>query len=228
MFAITPYGRRLVAVFTAGILVSVAALAWLATVVHPLILLLALPDIALWLWVLWFFRDPERAIPQEAGAFVSPADGTVTDVTPLGPQSLLGCEGVQVGVFMSVFDVHVNRSPCDLRVTKIEHRSGTFLDVRRREAWESNESVTIHGVTKIGGREFPVVFRQIAGLVAKRIVTDLQVGQELLRGQRIGMIRFGSRGELLVPKELAAEVRVEIGRHVQAGATVLVARNKSR
>lgn len=188
--------------------------------------LLAAVAAVVWIWVISFFRDPDRKTPQEAGLFVSPADGMVTDITPLGSESPLGRPGTQVGIFMSIFNVHVNRSPCDGRVEKIEHRNGVFLDVRRDEAWSANESATIHLSYGHGQGELPVVFRQIAGLLARRIVTDLRIDQEISRGQRIGMIKFGSRLELMVPAELVGEVRVAVGQKVFAGLTVLLAAAK--
>ena len=182
----------------------------------------------LWLWVLAFFRDPDRRGPQGEGLFVSSADGRVTDVTNLGPDSMLGCEGVQIGVFMNVLDVHVNRSPCGGRIERIVRRRGAFLDARDPHASERNESVTVHMACGSGGKEYPVVVRQIAGLIARRIVTDLAEGQTVTRGQRIGMIKFGSRVEVLLPRELAGQVRVRTGQRVRAGETVLAAAGKEQ
>lgn len=179
--------------------------------------------LVVWGWVIAFFRDPERTPPDGAGLFVSAADGRVTDITPIGEESLLGREGVKVGVFMSIFDVHVNRAPCDATVEQIEHRKGIYLDARDPASSEKNESTTILLTVEHDGQRYPVVLRQIAGFVARRIVTDLQQGRSMRRGERIGMIKFGSRCELLVPSELAGEVRVEPGQHVTAGETVLVA-----
>ena len=193
---------------------TAAAIYWLWPV--------AIVPVALWAWVLWFFRDPERKPPHARNHFVSAADGHVTDVTPLGPESVLGCEGVQVGVFMSVFDVHVNRAPCDGTVRAITHKDGAYIDVRRQEGWERNEATTIVLDHTAGGRTWTVVFRQIAGFVARRIITDLSEGQAIERGRRVGMIRFGSRCELLVPSELVESVPVKPGQKVRAGETVLV------
>ncbi|MBI5723223.1 MAG: phosphatidylserine decarboxylase family protein [Planctomycetes bacterium] len=193
--------------------VIIAAAGWLLIAVSAIV----------WLWVLAFFRDPDRKTPQDPGLLVSPADGVVTDITPLGAESPLGRPGVQVGIFMSIFNVHVNRSPCDGRVEKIEHRDGAFLDVRRDEAWSANESATIHLSYRHGQIVLPVIVRQIAGLLARRIVTGLRTGEEISRGQRIGMIKFGSRLELLAPVELSGEVRVAVGQKVFAGLTVLLA-----
>jgi len=193
-----------------------ALLAWLYWPAAPVALLL-------WAPVAWFFRDPSRRTPSQSGVFVSPADGRVSDITPLGADSLLGRDGVQVGVFMSLLDVHVNRSPCDGRVERIEHSDGVFLDARDPAASERNESATIFLRTDLDGKAFPVIVRQVAGLVARRIVTDLADAQTVRRGQRIGMIKFGSRLEVLAPRELAGEVRVRVGQKVRAGRTVLLA-----
>lgn len=212
---LTPYGRREVLLATLLAIALAVGANWLF---WPL---MAVP-IALWLWVLWFFRDPRRSLPADPAAFVSPADGRVVDVTPLGSDSLLGREGVRVGIFMSVFDVHVNRCPFDGVIERVDHRDGSFFDARSAEAIERNESATIHMTVTWQGQEYPLVFRQIAGLVARRIVTDLRPGQQVVRGQRVGMIKFGSRCELLVPIELAGRVAVEVGQKVAAGRSVLV------
>ena len=222
---LTKYGTRELAILTVVLLPLTAILGFL---VHPWPLgaALAAVPLAVWLWALWFFRDPERATPVEPGLLVAPADGVVTDITPLGPQGLLGREGVQIGIFMSVFSVHVNRSPGGV-VQKIEHRDGVFLDVRRQEAWERNESATIFMEVRHNGQALPLIFRQIAGLVARRIITDIAPGQTLARGQRMGMIKFGSRVEVLAPRELVGDIRVRIGQPVKAGLTVLAAAAKN-
>jgi len=227
-FGLTRYGLREViaaTLLTVGLWAVAAWLLWpIPWAFWPVAGILGL----LWFWVLAFFRDPDRRSPSGEGFFVSSADGRVTDITNLGPDSLLGCEGLQIGVFMSVFDVHVNRSPCDGRIEQIVRRKGTFLDARDPRASERNESVTICVAYSSGGKEYPVIVRQIAGVIARRIVTDLAERQAVTRGQRIGMIKFGSRLELLLPRELVGEVRVQTGRRVRAGETVLVAAKRQR
>ncbi|MDY7010055.1 MAG: phosphatidylserine decarboxylase [Planctomycetota bacterium] len=174
-----------------------------------------------WVYVLCFFRDPQRR-PAEENAFISPADGKVVDITPVGAESPLGTDGVRIGIFMSIFDVHVNRSPCAAAVVKIEHRPGGYADARKPEAAERNESSTIClSATGGDGRAFPVVVRQIAGLIARRIVTDLCVGQKVITAQQIGMVKFGSRVETMIPHNMIGEIAVQIGQTVRAGRTVL-------
>lgn len=226
LFRLTRYGRREWLGGTAVAAAGCGALAVMARLMSPLCLLPAAGIVLLWLWMLWFFRDPDRALPAEEGVFLSPADGMVTDVTAVGPDDELGTDGVKVGVFMSVFSVHVNRAPCDGRVDSIEHRSGAFLDARRSDAGSRNESATIRLAHGRGGRSHTIVIRQVAGLIARRIITDLTEGQDVRRGQRIGMIKFGSRLELLVPRELVGEVRVSVGAKAVAGRTILVAAPK--
>lgn len=183
----------------------------------------AVASVVVMAWVYWFFRDPQRSSPAGSGLFVSPADGRVTDLTPVGPESALGRDGLRVGVFMSIFDVHVNRSPCDAEIVSVTHRKGAFLDARHPDAATRNESAVIVMNHRRDGRQYPIVVRQVAGLVARRIVTDADTGRKVSRGERIGMIKFGSRLELFVPDELVGEVRVRIGQKVRAAVTVLIA-----
>ncbi len=222
-FSLTKYGQREVGLAAVIVTVLGLAIVLLAWTFAMALLALLLPLAAVWAWVLWFFRDPQRDTPAGEGLFISPADGTVTDITPVGRDSVLGCEGIKVGIFMSVFSVHVNRSPEAAVVRRVDHLKGCFLDARDPASSERNESATIHLELDEPGRGVFVI-RQIAGLVARRIVTDLAEGQKLARGERIGMIKFGSRMELLVPRELVGEVRVRIGQAVHAGLTVLIAR----
>lgn len=195
------------------------AAAWLGAGLWALAILPA----TLWLWVLWFFRDPRRIAPSEPGLMVSPADGRVADITPLGAENPLGEPAIRVGVFMSLFNVHVNRSPLAGEVLSVEHRRGEYLDARDPSAAERNESTTIVVRARTGpGAGQKVAVRQVAGLVARRIVTDIRPGQSVERGQRIGMIKFGSRLELIVPARWQGSVAVRCGQVVAAGRSVLL------
>lgn len=186
-------------------------------------LALAAPPLVVWVWVIAFFRDPDRPVPQEPGLFVSPADGTVTDITPLGPDSELGREGVSVGIFLSVFSVHINRAPCQGEVVETKYRKGEFLDARDREAGRRNESMALRLNYRHAGQTYPIIAKQIAGKIARRIICHAQPGQTLARGERFGLIKFGSRTELLLPKELAGDIRVHVGQKVQGAKTILAA-----
>jgi phosphatidylserine decarboxylase len=173
---------------------------------------LAIIPVLLAAFFLWFFRDPERAIPAEPGAVVSPGDGKVTDVAPVtvGNQKQL-----RISIFLSVFNVHVNRSPIAGVVLDVSYQRGKFLDARSPDCAELNEqnAVTVEG----DGQR--VVFKQIAGLLARRIVFNPKVGDRLERGERVGLIKFGSRVDVLL--DASARVSVKVGDHVKGGATVL-------
>jgi len=218
---LTRYGRRELITCTAMAAVACALLILLAMSINWMFSLLCVLPVVFWLWVLWFFRDPDRPTPQGDGLFISPADGNVADITPVGPDSVLGCEGVKIGIFMNVFSVHVNRSPAAARVERTVHQDGVFLDARDPHASERNESATIYLTHTRDGQDYPLVVRQIAGLVARRIITDVDAGRELAAGERFGMIKFGSRLELFLPSALAGRICVELGQKAHAGLTVL-------
>src|SRR5579859_5982169 len=188
-------------------LIAVAALlGWLTSPAWAVV------PVLLAFFFLWFFRDPERAIPDEAGAVVSPGDGKVTDVAPLtvGNQKQL-----RISIFLSVFDVHVNRSPIAGVIREIRYQRGKFLNAMNVTSAEQNEQniVTVEGDGQI------VVFKQIAGLLARRIVFHPKVGDRLERGQRVGLIKFGSRVDVLF--DASARVNVKVGDRVKGGASVL-------
>lgn len=165
---------------------------------------------------LFFFRDPDRRVPPEPQLIVSAADGKVTDVEKLeeGPMDYGPCW--RVSVFLSVFDVHVNRSPVEAEVLKAEHEPGKYLDARAPESATQNERFTWLLQTPDGQQ---VVVRQIAGLVARRIVPWAKVGQHLERGERFGMIRFGSRTDIFLP--LTCEITVRPGDVVRGASTAV-------
>jgi len=161
---------------------------------------------------LWFFRDPERIIPDAAGAVVSPADGKVTDV------SIVTAEGekrARISIFLSVFNVHVNRSPIAGIVREVRYRRGRFLNAMNPASAEQNEQNAV----RVEGDGQTVVFKQIAGLLARRIVFHPQVGDRLERGQRVGLIKFGSRVDVLLDPDAA--IQVKIGDPVRGGASTL-------
>ena len=168
--------------------------------------------IFLGLFVMFFFRDPERTPPQDPGAIVSPADGRVMEVLE---ESLGGKPGLRISVFLSIFDVHVNRTPVAGRITAIEYRTGKFYAAMRGRASAENEQNAFHVQTDHG----EVVFKQIAGWVARRIVVWKSVGDSVIRGERVGMIRFGSRMDIWLPE--GVEILVRPGQHVAAGSSAL-------
>src|SRR3984957_3395113 len=161
---------------------------------------------------LWFFRDPERAIPQDAGAVVSPGDGKVTEVAPV---TVAGQQQTRISIFLNVFNVHVNRSPIAGVVREVRYQRGKYLNAMNQASAELNEQ----NIVTVEGDGQTVVFKQIAGLLARRIVFNPKVGDTLQRGQRVGLIKFGSRVDVLF--DASARVNVKIGDTVQGGASVL-------
>jgi len=163
-------------------------------------------------FVLYFFRDPQRAIPADPDAIVSPADGRVMEVVeePFG-----GTPGCRISVFLSIFDVHVNRTPVAGRISEIQYRKGQFYAAMRGRASEENEQNVIHVSSERG----EVVFKQIAGWIARRILCWKAVGDSVTRGERVGMIRFGSRVDIWMPDRV--EILVRQGQRVAGGSSIL-------
>jgi len=176
---------------------------------------------ALWLFLLLFlcvvafFRDPERAVPTDENLIIAAADGTVMDIVELDENEVLKTKTRRVGIFLSIFDVHTNRAPIGGRIVYRKHRPGLFLDARRPDCSDKNESMT----WAFENPRVTIVVRQITGAIARRIVAWTEVGDELKKGERFGMIRFGSRTELYLP--LSAEVLVKTGDHVLGGSTII-------
>ena len=162
-----------------------------------------------------FFRDPNRRVPPDPLVIVAAADGTVTDIAELDENEVLKRKTRRVGIFLSIFDVHTNRAPIDGRVIYRQHREGLCLDARRPECSEKNESMT----WALENPRIAIVVRQLTGAIARRIVAWAEIGDELKKGQRFGMIRFGSRTEVYLP--LAATVLVKVGDHVLGGSTII-------
>jgi phosphatidylserine decarboxylase len=175
------------------------------------------------LWVVAFFRDPERKPPDGAGLILSPADGRLLAPTRAMPPPELGlgpAERLRLSIFMNVFNVHVNRVPCDGTVTRLAYRPGKFFNASFDKASEHNERVSVRlAVESPGGAGQDLVFVQIAGLVARRISCELKEGQSVCRGNRFGIIRFGSRLDVYLPD--GARVLAKEGQNVRAGETAL-------
>src|SRR5271170_2181362 len=190
-----------------GLLAVAAALVWLTGgwmwAAAPLLLAT---------FFLWFFRDPERVVPAGLGLVVSPADGVVTSVEQIVTAS---GDKIRLSVFLSVFDVHVNRSPVAGIISEVSYQKGLFLNAMNPESADKNEQNTV----VVAGDGCEVAFKQIAGLLARRIVFTKQVGDRVERGERVGLIKFGSRVDVLLPGD--ASVAVKKGDRVKGGASVL-------
>ena len=186
----------------------VAVVLWLTT--HVLWLLIF--PILLATFFLWFFRDPDRKIPQGEGLILSPADGVVTEAEWI--ETSIG-NRLRVSIFLNVFNVHVNRCPIAGTVKVVDYRPGGFMNAGKADSVLSNEQTMV----VIAGERCEVAFKQIAGLLARRIICNLKVGDRVERGARMGMIKFGSRCDVLMPAE--ADLRVQVGTKVVGGVSVL-------
>jgi phosphatidylserine decarboxylase len=189
-----------------------AALRWSAWWWVPTVVLLILA-----IWLLVFFRDPARTGPRSDAVVIAPADGRVVSVVETDEPSYLKTRASRVSIFMSVFDVHVNRYPVSGTVAYRHYNAGKFLHAAAEKASLDNEQSSVG----VAGPHGPVLVRQIAGLIARRIITDSRVGDQARQGARLGMIRFGSRVDVYVPLSSHATIRVHVGDRVAAGATVL-------
>ena len=189
-----------------GCLLAAGVIAWLAAWPY------AIPALLLAAFLLQFFRDPERQIPADAGAVVSPGDGKVTDVSAVDAG---GIARTRISIFRSGFDVHVNRSPIGGVIRDVRYQRGKFLNAMGANSAEENEQ----NIVTVEGEGRTVIFKQIAGLLARRIVFDRKVGDTVARGERIGLIKFGSRVDVLLDRDAA--IQVKPGDRVKGGASIL-------
>jgi len=193
--------------YALGMLLVAAAIGWLT---HSTILVLF--PLLLAAFFLWFFRDPERAVPAGAGLVISPADGKVTDVSDT---QLTGVACTRISIFLNVFDVHVNRAPISGVIKSAVYQKGKFGNAMDEASADDNEQ----NIVTIEGEGMTVVFKQIAGLLARRIVFNDKPGDTIVRGQRVGLIKFGSRTDVIFPQP--AEISVKLGDRVKGGSSVL-------
>jgi phosphatidylserine decarboxylase len=197
-----PYGYY----YGVPMLAAAAAIAWIIG------WLWATPAVLLAAFILWFFRDPQRTIPQVSGAIVSPGDGKVTSVVPV---LFEGAPRTRISIFLNVFNVHVNRSPIAGVIREARYQKGKFINAMDANSADQNEQ----NIVTVEGEGQTVVFKQIAGLIARRIIFNKRVGDQVERGERVGLIKFGSRVDVLL--EPAANVQVKVGDHVKGGASIL-------
>jgi phosphatidylserine decarboxylase len=214
--ALAPEGMPIVAGFViVGVVLSGAAVWWLGVFGVPVVLI----AVVVCVWCVWFFRDPQRAIPEGAELVICPADGVVCQVSSAVPPTELGLGTTplaRVCVFMNIFNVHVNRVPVESVVEKIAYRPGAFFNASFDKASDLNERMSLVLRTPEGTR---LVVVQIAGLVARRIVCRVKDGAKLRSGERFGLIRFGSRVDVYLPT--SAIVTARVGDRVLAGSSVI-------
>ncbi len=214
------YGLAEVVCFSLLFLVLSLLVAALGTWLHPFFLTLLAPVLVLWLFVLSFFRDPERTPPTDVDLLISPADGTVTHVGEVEDADFPDGRALRISIFLSVFNVHVNRIPRTGRVARLHYYPGAFLDARDAGCAIRNEQFWTDLIDARTG--CLIRTKQIAGAIARRIVCWLKPEEEVQVGARYGMIKFGSRTDLLLPAEAVREVLVKVGDKVQGGRTPLL------
>jgi phosphatidylserine decarboxylase len=220
---LTKYGWPQVVFYPAAIVVFMIVL-WFGA--HPTtpVWMIQYVEIALglvFLWSLSFFRDPERIVPQDKNLLLAPADGTVTDIETVDENEFIRGKALKIGIFLSIFDVHINRSPCEAKIDKITYHEGQFLDARKPESGQVNESNDLW-MTRIEPPCDKLIVRQISGAIARRIVCKASEGEKLVSGQRFGMIKFGSRTEVYVPLRDDLKCLVKKGDKVKAGLSPMI------
>jgi len=220
---LTKYGWPQVAVFPVAIsavmiiclLVGITFLPAWATVSIELVLA------AILIWVLAFFRDPYRNCPTDENLLLAPADGKVTDIEIVKENNFIGADAFRIGIFMSIFDVHINRSPCNVKIEKITYKKGKYKNAANPRSGRVNESNNLYLVRTDKPKD-KLIVRQISGAIARRITCEKAEGQKLTGGEKFGMIKFGSRAELYVPTSQNVKCLAKIGDKVKAGLTPLV------
>ncbi|MFA5240099.1 MAG: phosphatidylserine decarboxylase [Phycisphaerae bacterium] len=222
-FSLTKYGWPEVAVFP-GLVLGLMVLCMVAGVSYLSIWVVISIEIILaviLIWALLFFRDPYRPCPADKNLLLSPADGRVTDVEVIEENDFLGTSALKIGIFLSIFNVHINRAPCNVKVEQIRYKKGLYKNAMSPESGRVNESNALY-ITRTDSPEDKLIVRQISGAIARRIVCAAKEGQELNGGEKFGMIKFGSRTELYVPARSDVKCLVRIGDKVKAGLTPLV------
>ncbi|MDA0835252.1 MAG: phosphatidylserine decarboxylase family protein [Planctomycetota bacterium] len=205
---------------TAGICFAVATSFDFSSGVKTLLWLTALTAAVIGGLIVWFFRDPYRPIPQDAGVIVSPADGKIVAIETIEHDEFIGGPAIMIGIFLSIFNVHINRSPFAARVIGLTYKPGKYLNALLPRSAVENEQLAFR-LEEIAYPHRRMIVRQIAGAIARRIVCWLKPGDRLERGEQVGMIKLGSRTELVIEHQQGLEILTKIGDKVQAGSTVL-------
>jgi len=213
---LTEYAKKEIFVFTVIwlILLTVSILSFPVLSPIPLIGVI---------FTLYFFRDPIRSIPDDDTALLSPADGKVVEISDVPNNDILKCDALKVGIFLSIFNVHINRAPYSGNVESTNYKSGSFRNALSHKSSLDNESNTI--VINNRERGVRIAIKQIAGAIARRIVSTCKINDYLTRGQKFGMIKFGSRTEIYIPKVLSAKLNIKLGDKVKAGESIIALLN---
>jgi phosphatidylserine decarboxylase len=220
---LTKYGWPQVAVYPVVVLVVMVVWPLAGKPFLPLWAILSVEALlaVILIWILMFFRDPYRSPPSDDNLLLAPADGRVTDIEVVDEDNFIGEAALRIGIFLSIFDTHINRAPCNAKVEKITYKKGKYKNAANPQSGRVNESNNL-GLLRTDSPQQRLIVRQISGAIARRIVCDASEGKELSCGEKFGMIKFGSRTELYVPAIENAKCLVRIGDKVKAGLTPLV------
>ncbi len=224
-FALTKYGWPQVVIFPAIVLAAMILVACLSSLVPRLsiwvIISIEAGFAVVLIWILSFFRDPYRVPPVDERLLLAPADGRVTDIETVEENAFIGGPVLKIGIFLSIFDAHINRVPCNVTVEKITYRPGEYKNAARTCSGRVNESNKLD-LSRTDHPRDRLIVRQISGAIARRIVCRVRQGQKLSGGEKFGMIKFGSRTELYVAANGNVKILVGVGDKVKAGLTPLV------
>lgn len=223
LVSITKYGWPQVVIFPAAVLAAMVVWPLAGKNFLPLWAIVSIEALlaGVLIWVLAFFRDPHRAVPTNSNLLLAPADGKITNIEIVDENDFISEKTLRIGIFMSIFNVHINRAPCNVKVEKITYKQGKYKNAKNPQAGQVNESNDLDLVRTDSPKERLIV-RQISGAIARRIVCRISQGQKLTGGEKFGMIKFGSRTELYLPARGNAKCLVQIGDKVKAGLTPLV------
>jgi phosphatidylserine decarboxylase len=226
---LTKYGWPQVVIFPAAVLSLMIVCPAVDVRFLPLRSVIAVEAIlaVFLIWSVAFFRDPYRVVPSDKDIVLAPADGKITDIETVEEPDFIGGAALRIGIFLSIFDVHINRAPCDVRIAKITYKKGQYKNAMSPVSGRVNEANDV-AMVRINSPEDKLIVRQISGAIARRIVCKASEGEELSGGERFGMIKFGSRTELFVPAREDVKCMVRTGDKVKAGLSVLVRYNKCR
>lgn len=220
---LTRYGWPQVVVYPAAVIAAmiVFPLLFRAFLAPWIIILVESILTAVLIWALMFFRDPQRRSPSDDNLLLAPADGRITDLAQVQENDFISGSALRIGIFLSIFDVHINRAPCDVRVETVTYKKGRYKNAMNPQSGRVNESNNL-GLVRTAAPRDRLIIRQISGAIARRIVCRTAPGKELAGGEEFGMIKFGSRTELYVPVREDVKCLVRIGDKVRAGLTPLI------
>lgn len=220
---LTKYGWPQVVVFPAAALTAMVVCPAAGVAFLPLWAVVSIEALlaVVLIWVLTFFRDPRRTVPADRNILLAPADGRITDIETVEETDFLGGTALRIGIFLNIFDVHINRAPCNVKVEKITYKKGKNKNAMSPKAGQVNESNNL-ALVRTDSPGDRLIVRQVSGAIARRIVCDTSQGQKLTGGEKFGMIKFGSRTEIYVPVRENTKCLVQIGDKVKAGLSPLV------